>query len=424
MIVRALSIGLLATALFAQAPAPKLTLQQAKEISMKTHPRVSGAVYTAQAAQQVVAETRSAYFPNVFGSVTGAGAADGSRLGAGNLNNPIIYNRFATGFTVGQLITDFGRTSNLVRSAEFQARSEEQNTQATRASVLLEVSRSYYRALRAQNVLGVAEQTVKARQLVTDQVTALANSKLKSGLDVSFANVNLSEAKLMLLSAQNEVQAAFSDLSSALGYQQRQVFDLAEEPMPAPPPPVDALIRQAMGDRPELAALRLEESAAQSRVRAERALLFPSVGLLVSAGVIPGRDEALRGRYGAAGINVNIPVFNGNLYGARRAEAELRARAAGQNSRDLEIRIARDVEVAWLNANTAFQRLSLTAQMLDQARQALDLAQSRYDLGLSSIVELSQAQLNSTTAEIASTSARYDYQIQRALLDYQTGALR
>jgi outer membrane protein len=61
---------------------------------------------------------------------------------------------------------------------------------------------------------------------------------------------------------------------------------------------------------------------------------------------------------------------------------------------------------------------------LDQATQALDLAQTRYDLGLSSIVELSQAQLNKTSAEIASASAKYDYQLQRAVLDYQIGALR
>ena len=82
------------------------------------------------------------------------------------------------------------------------------------------------------------------------------------------------------------------------------------------------------------------------------------------------------------------------------------------------------MRVAWLNANTALQRLGVTAELLQQATQALDLAQARYDLGLGSIVELSQAQLNKTSAEIVSTSAKYEYQIQRAVLDYQTGALR
>ena len=80
--------------------------------------------------------------------------------------------------------------------------------------------------------------------------------------------------------------------------------------------------------------------------------------------------------------------------------------------------------VAYLNALTANDRLSLTDQLLEQARLALDLAQSRYDLGLSSIVELSQAQLNLTSAQIESARAKYDYQSMRTLVEYETGVLR
>ena len=91
--------------------------------------------------------------------------------------------------------------------------------------------------------------------------------------------------------------------------------------------------------------------------------------------------------------------------------------------RDQENRIVRDVDVALRNATTGFERMSLTQRLLDQAKLAADLAQSRYDLGLGSIVELSQAQLNLTSAQIATASARYDYQQQWRELQYQTGAL-
>ena len=123
-------------------------------------------------------------------------------------------------------------------------------------------------------------------------------------------------------------------------------------------------------------------------------------------------------------MNVNVPVFNGGLFKARRSEAELRARSAAQSVKDLENRVMRDVRVAYLNAKTGFERVGLTAQLLDQAKLALDLAQSRYDLGLSSIIEVSQAQLNLTSAQIGSAAAKYDYQTQRAMLDYQVGVLR
>ncbi|MBZ5725572.1 MAG: TolC family protein [Acidobacteriia bacterium] len=87
-------------------------------------------------------------------------------------------------------------------------------------------------------------------------------------------------------------------------------------------------------------------------------------------------------------------------------------------------RVIRDVRVAYWKATTAYDRVGLTEQLLKQAQLSLDLATERYNLGLSSIVELSQAQLNLTAAQIASASARYEYQAQRVVVDYQIGALR
>jgi outer membrane protein len=121
---------------------------------------------------------------------------------------------------------------------------------------------------------------------------------------------------------------------------------------------------------------------------------------------------------------VTIPIFNGGLFRARQSEAELKAKAAAEDITDLENRVTRDVRVAYYNATTAYDRMGLTAQMVEQAKDALDLAQNRYDLGLGNIVELTTAQLNLTSAQIADTNARYEYQAQRINVDYQTGLLR
>jgi outer membrane protein len=413
-----------AAALMAQGPM-RLTLDEAEAVAIKNHPQVSAALLNAAAANQVTNEVRSNFYPTIFGSVTGAGALNNSRIAAGALSNSIIYDRLATGFTVGQTITDFGRTSSLVASARLHAQAQQESATATRGDVLLQVNHAYFGALRAQTVLVVAEQTVAARQLIVDQITTLANSKLRSGLDVSFANVNLGEAKLLLANAQNDLKSSFAELSTALGFRDQRTFDLAEPSMRGTlPDNAVQLVADAMQARPELASYRDEHESALRLARAERALSFPTISGIATSGVLPAHEDTLHSRYAAAGVNVNIPIFNGHLFSARRTEAELRAQAAEQNLRDLENRISRDVQVAWLNANTAYQRLGLTAQLLDQARQALDLAQTRYDLGLSSIVELSQAQLNKTSAEIASVSAKYEYDLQRAVLNYQVGALK
>jgi outer membrane protein len=409
----------------AAAQPQRLTLRQAEELAAKNHPRVSIGLLMALAANQVTTEVRAAYFPVVTGSLTGAGALNNSRITAGFLNDPTILNRVAGGFMVNQLVTDFGRTSNLAESARFGARAEDQRAQATRAEILLQADRAYFATLRSSAVLTVAEQTVSARQIVADQVTALAQSKLKSDLDVSFANVNLSEARLLLIDAQNQLRAAFAELSAALGSRDDQAYNLAEEPMPsAPATELAPLVDRALRDRPELAGARLHHDQAVAFASAERDLKLPTVSAVGAAGVAPVHADTLSERYSALGVNVNIPVFNGHLFTARRTEAELRAQAAEQGVRNLENAITRDVRVAWLNENTAYQRLSVTDELLRQATLSQDLAQARYDLGLGSIVELSQAQLNKTSAQITSAEARYDYQIQNSVLAYQTGALR
>jgi len=419
----ALAIGGLPRFATAQPPT-HLTLAQAQQLAIQNNPQFSAARYNAAAAYQVAPQYKAAYEPTVFGSFTGVGADNGSRLAAGGLNNPIVYNRIGSGLSIGQMITDFGRTSNLIAMAKLQASAQDQVTETTRAQILVNTSRAYFALLRAHALLKVADQTVAARQTVSDQVTALAESKLKSNLDVSFANVNLADAKLLQVQAQSDVKAGEANLATAMGLPNESGFVLDEEPMPAPiPDRVDDLIREAMQNRPELKSLRLQQSAAERFTRAEHALYFPSLGVVGTAGFVPTGYETIPGRYGAIGMNVSIPIFNGGLFKARQTQAELKAKAATENVNDLQNQVIRDVRVAWLNATTAYDRMALTKQLLQQANIALDLAQTRYDAGLGNIVELSTAQLNVTSAQIADASAMYEYQTQRILVDYQTGVL-
>jgi outer membrane protein len=210
-----------------------------------------------------------------------------------------------------------------------------------------------------------------------------------------------------------------------MGLPRQTDFVLAEEAMPpAPPASVDPLIQDAISNRPELKSLRLEQTAAERFTKAEHALNYPTVAAIAAAGVVPAGESVIPGTYGAAGVNVSIPVLNGGLFKAREREAEFKAQAAAKNVDDIANRVIRDVRVAYLSAQTAYERVGLTDQLLQQAQLSLDLSQTRYNLGLSSIIELSQAQLNLTSAQIASASARFDYAAQNAAVQYQIGALR
>jgi outer membrane protein len=119
---------------------------------------------------------------------------------------------------------------------------------------------------------------------------------------------------------------------------------------------------------------------------------------------------------------MNIPIFNGFLFSAQAREAAIRAEADSEQTRALRDQIVRDVRTAWLAANTAYQSVTVTSELLKEANLALSLAQTRYQLGLSSIVELSQAQYQQTDAAIGYTNAQYQYRLALATLNYQIGA--
>jgi outer membrane protein len=404
---------------------PKLTIEQAEQIALRNNPNISVARLLALATAQQVREARSVEMPTAIGSLTAVDAHPNSRIAAGALNNPIVYERAAGGLTVSQLITDFGRTHNLVLSAKSSAKAQLESERATELDVKLTVDQVFYQALTTQAVLRVAQQTVAQRQATVDQVTALTKSKIKSDLDLSFANVQNAQANLMLVDAKNNEQSAMAALNDVLGSEANQAYTLVDATDSNPPPvPSDTepLVQQALQARPDLAAANDQFTAAKQYSTAQRDLKLPTVSALAAVGGAPVRADQIQSSwYGAAGANISIPVFNGFLFSAEDKEARLRAQADQERVRNLRDQIARDVRTAVLNAQAAFERIGVTQGMLNQANLALDLAQARYKIGLSSIVELTQAQLAQTEAEIAYTSARYAYQTALAEVRYQSG---
>jgi len=401
-----------------------LTLAQAEAIALKNNPQITIGRLRALEAQQYVRESRSALLPNAYLSLTAVDSNPGSRLAAGFLNNPVLFPRAAEGAAVSQLVTDFGRTTSLLSSSEYGAKAEDQNAAATRADILLAVDRAFYNSLDTKALVRVAEETVLARQTLVDKVQALTDVKLKSELDLSFAKVELARAKLLLLESRNNYQTSLAALSAILGYPSEQNFQLIEEttPLSQPAPEVDPLIQQALQQRPEIRALQFEVQAARKFSSAEHDLWRPTVNALGVVGEAPVRDNHIPNWYGGVGVNVNIPVFNGFLYNARAKAADLQTDVSRQKLADLRNNIARDVRNSWQDANRAYERLSVTQQLREQASLALDLAQARYNLGLGSIVEFTQAELKKTEADIADTDAAYQYRLTELVLAFTIAA--
>ncbi len=405
---------------------PTLTRSEAEQMAIKNNPKISVGRLIALAQHQVVRETRAAELPTFNTSITAVDAEDASRISAGSLTASRLFEHAGAGGGFTQLITDFGRTRNLVASAKLQEKARSASALATTEDIVLATDQAFYNALQAQALLKVAQQNVDTRQTTESQVNQLTKNKLKSTLDLSFADVNLSQGKLLLLDAQNNAESTMAALDAVLGLDREVSYDLVETDTRMPPPPLDAdqLIQLGLQQRPDLQALSYDAQASLKFSHAQRDQMFPTISAAGTAGSVPIRPAQYytANWWGGVGVNMNIPIFNGFLYSAQAKEASIRAQAASEQSRDLRDQIVRDIRTSWLAANTAYQRVAVTAELLKQANLAFTLAQTRYQMGLSSIVELSQAQYQQTDAAISNTNAQYQYKLALATLNYQIGA--
>lgn len=413
----------------AQTPQPSppqmLTLAQVEASALANQPRMLAAQLRAKASAERVKEARSGLLPTASFNATGVRVADvGTSLAAGYITTSAVSDRFAYGGNLSQLVTDFGRTNALVGSARANAQAQVDIATLTRAQVRLNVREAYYEVLGAEAVLRAARAAQANRHLVAQQLSALAQSELRSTLDVNFANVLASEADLAVVQAESVVAQQRARLATATGSDKPVTAALAEPATPDSLPPDPAsLLTGAQTQRADLSAVEAQKHAADQFATAEKKLSYPTLGVIGSAGQIPFHDRTLQGDYAAAGFNLNVPVFSGGLFKARRNEAELEAGARAKDVQELHLEVTEQVRNSWSRADEAFRSLDVTNRLVAQSKEALRLAQARYDAGLGSIVELNQAQLNETSAEISAADAAYTYLARRAELDFAAGLL-
>src|ERR1700678_822119 len=275
----------------AEAPngAMRVKRPQTEQLAIQNNPRVSVGRLLALAQHQIYREARAAELPNFNGAITAVDANEGSRIGAGALTTSRLLQHAGAGVTLNQLITDFGRTTNLVSSSKLLEKAQQANALATTEDIVMATDQAFYNALQAEALLKVAEQTVTTRQSVEHQIDELTKNKLKSDLDLSFAQVNLSQAKLLQLDAQNNVDSTVAALSAVLGFDKQVRYELTDEDgsSPSPPPDVDVLVNTAMQQRPDLQSLTYNQQAREKFRRAQREQLLPTISALGTAGVTP-----------------------------------------------------------------------------------------------------------------------------------------
>jgi outer membrane protein len=410
-----------------QAQLEPLSLTEAQNLALQNHPSLSAQGFRAQAAGESVKETESALYPQLYGSANRVFAGSNTRVTAapGALNNPTVLAHGSAGLTLTQLITDFGRQSDLVAASELALQSEQDRVASVHDAVLFRATAAYYDVLRAEALLKVAQGTLKSRSTLNEQVSQLRSAKLKSDLDVSFAKLGVDQANLLQIRAEAAIDDAWARLAEALGLDSVKHFALSTG-LPATLPPLDAretATELALAHNPEIQALEASRDSAHKQADADAKAGYPTISAGGFVGANPYRqaDQHLSSSYAAGGIVLTIPLYTGGRLTAQERRSSLTARAADRDVDAARNGLVRDVQIAWDSANTAYRNIAVTDQLLASSAQALDLTKARYDIGSSSIVDVAQAEVAALEAEIAQSNAKYDYLTERAFLAYREG---
>ncbi len=405
-----------------------LTLQQAQEIALAQHPDILAAQHSVEASRQEVDSALSTYYPQVGGSAVGACTGKNTRVTAlgdpsNPLTNPLILKRGSVGLGVNQMLTDFGRTPSIVSAADSKVDARLAKSLSVRDRVRFDVTRAYYNTLLAEQIVKVATETLKVRLTLLEKIQLLAHEKLKAAFDVDIATQSVDDAKLLVLKAQNDLENARAELSQALGYGELMHFDLSHHITLIPPNETLHLAEEtAKKQNPDLVSLRSELTEKKFKYEAAVAEHYPTVNAIGYAGQNPLRKKSeLESSYAVVGVALDVPLYTGGRLTADARQKLSEMKTLEMDLRAKENRILRDVRIAWNSVQSSYQNIGVTKELFLNNVKALELAQASYDVGLISIVDLVQEQLNKTKAEISSLAAGYEYLVSYAFLNLLLG---
>jgi len=412
-----------------------LGYESAIRIGLDRHPLLRRSKETALAAEAVADQATARYYPelNAYAIQTGGTVRPLSGFNvAGAQNKPTSYVEEA-GFRADQLIYDFGQTAHKVLAERAGQEAAEKDIQTHKATVILRVQQAYIHCLRQKRLVEIAEETVRERGVLRDQIATLYKRELKSKLDLDFISVELKNVEIQLIQAKNELRAAFAGLNNAMGIRGSEDYTLEDLPAAsASSSTLETLITQAQGDRPELLGTVDRIKQADERLSSAKALNLPTIAALGMSGVIHFSDAPLNQYAGShpgqtnlwwgAGAMISVPIFTGFLIENRVAEARQQKYKVDQKKVDLSNRIALEVTDAYLTLQTARQQIIVEEKEVASARSALTLAKERYRLGLASIVDVTTATTVLLIAEVRLSEARYAVQASSAAVAFATGA--
>ncbi len=448
----------------APSPAPFLSLRDAIGTGLEQHPLIERAKATSKSAAAETKQDQGRQYPWLEASVAGGTGSirvlgsDGANIHAtGDLGSDFLrslrnraelhqygggrgyalagalpkhnQNMTTGGLLLNQLITDFGSTAHHILASKATETATEKDILTHKALIILNVHQAYLTCLMQQRLVEIATENLEKRRLIRDQVQALYKHQLKSKLDLDLVTVQVKNAELALIKAQNDLAEAFASLNNAMGVEGSSRYELEKISLAtASPPAMDQLVEEGLKNRPELLGGQHRLTATQELLQEVKALNFGEISAVGTIGITKYGDvhDGSIPQDGVAplwgfGVSARLPLFTGFKIQNQIVEAGHRKGEAEQEIQNLANEVILQVIRASLNQTTAAEQITLEQERVAFAKEAVSLAQERYKLGLSSIVEVVRAATALFDAESRLAEAQYVYKKSQALVAYAAG---
>jgi outer membrane protein TolC len=401
-----------------------LTLDEAILTALANHPNLKAARERIGAQEAVVGQQMSAYFPTI--TLNNSYETSQTREAGTPARDSRASENFTSEGRFTYTVYNFGKREGAVEAARELLNATGHNYKTTVDSVILGVKQSYYVLLGSQAIVKVREETVKNRELLVKQARGFYEVGTRARIDVVRAESNLYTAQADLITAQNAVKVSWVQLKNALGLRELAERPLVEEAaMTTIPFTLEEARERAYVHRPELKSFEAQRRAQDQNIAVARRGHLPDVLFSANYGRTHDSDDTSGIRRfntfplqpsWSVGLNLNIPIFDG-FRTTNRVEETLRnyyvIRAQEEAQRQ---QVALDVEQAYLRLVELQERIKANEAAANAAKENLDLADGRYQVGVGSIIEVTDAQTLYTDAQTTYIRALYEYKIADAQL--------
>jgi outer membrane protein TolC len=402
-------------------PANVLTLDDAIQIGLDNHPGIKAARERIGAQQAVVGQQMAAYYPTM--NLNNFYLTGTQTTGAPTTDR--TFERYQSQVNLAMTLYNFGKREATVQSARDTLEATSFNYKTTLDGVILGVKQAYYFYLGAKAIVAVREETVKSRQLLVNQARGFYEVGTRARIDVVRAESNLYTAEADLIAARNAMQLAWVTLKNAMGLRELPERPLVEEAIVTTIPyTLDRAKELAYASRPELRSFEAQRKAQDQTIAAARRGHLPDLifdaNHRYSGNSFDGPGPLLRPSWQVQ-TSLIFPIFDG-LRTTNRVEETLRNYYVIRNQEEQQRQqVALEVEQAYLTLVELRDRIKANEAAANAAKENLDLATGRYQVGVGSIIEVTDAQTLYTEAQTTYIRSLYDYKIADALLTRAIG---